>query len=153
MFIIVQWTFFHFGILMLFFCLRMLFSSGCMLCFGQSSFFCLTTQRRPSGWRVWCQAEALDLPVPTRTTQVCMQKQNYTDLESGSVRQLLWMQWGVEVCWRHSERERERTTFVNNVAHSVDLITKCYSERATERHCTLDNYNKFQTLLRWHKSA
>lgn len=53
--------------------------------------------------------EALDLPVPTRTTQVCMQKQNYTDLESGRVRQLLWKPWGVKVAeGTQKEREGER---------------------------------------------
>lgn len=78
-----------------------------------------------------------------------MQKQNYTDLESGSVRQLLWMQWGVKVAeGTQKERERESTTFANNGAHSVDLITKRYSKWGTERYCTLDNYHKFQTLLR-----
>lgn len=42
-----------------------------------------------------------------------MQKQNYTDLESGSVRQLLWMQWGVKVAeGTQKEREREREHYI-----------------------------------------
>lgn len=76
-------------------------------------------------------------------------KQNFTDLESGSVRQLLWMQQGVKIAEGTQKKcERGRATFANNGAHFVDLITKRYSKRGTERHCTLDNYNKFQTLLR-----
>lgn len=74
-----------------------------------------------------------------------MQKQNYTDLKSSSIRTALdTVLWGLKVA-EGTQKKRERATFANNGARSIDLITKRYS---TERHCTLDNSNKFQTLLR-----
>lgn len=77
-----------------------------------------------------------------------MQKQNYTDLKSGSIITALdTVLWGVKVA-EGTQKKKERATFANNGVRSVDLITKRYSKRGTERHCTLDNYNKFQTLLR-----
>jgi len=76
-----------------------------------------------------------------------MQKQNYTDLKSGSIRTALdTVLWGVKVA-EGTQEKRGRATFANNSVRSVDL-TRRNGKRGTERHCTLDNYNKFQTLLR-----